>query len=147
GRRHTRRGHPQGRRPGAGTMRRSTAQIIEDALWEATRAALGSRPFRQGGLAAAITERSRRYTSERELLAAPLTGSSSADDLAARGLFFTVAAAGRRTVPPAELERADLLSAGGLRLLDLGAGCGAMSFGALELAARRGVPLSVTAID
>src|SRR5690606_10611774 len=34
-----------------------------------------------------------------------------------------------------------------VRLLDLGAGCGAMSFGALELAARRGVPLSVTAID
>src|SRR5205814_231565 len=71
-------------------------QSLEDAVWEATRAELGELTE----LAAAVVDRSRRYTSERERLGAP---EHPEGDLAARATFFTVADAMKVTVPLGEL--------------------------------------------
>ena len=51
----------------------------------------------------AVVDRSRRYTSEREALAAPADRNS---DLAARALFFTIADAAKPALPLLELARA-----------------------------------------
>jgi ribosomal protein RSM22 (predicted rRNA methylase) len=77
-------------------------------------------------LVAAIVDRSRAYTSERERIGA-LRGDA---DLAARAVFFSVADAAKVMVPLAELDGLGLLPASKpLRVLDVGAGVGAMSLG------------------
>lgn len=123
---------------------------VEEALWHAAEASLPRSALAHAALVAAVVERSRRYTSERELLDEPMGGAQEAADLAARALFFGVADAAKVTVPMAELERAGLVPAGApLRLLDLGAGAGAMTLGtaAYLASAGRTVDLTVAAVD
>lgn len=86
-------------------------------------------PLPNPALVRAIVDRSKRYTSERGQLAADPAG-----DLAARARFFTIADAMKIAVPLGELAARDALpvrSDRPLRVLDLGAGCGAMSLGLL----------------
>jgi ribosomal protein RSM22 (predicted rRNA methylase) len=110
---------------------------IEDALWDAARAHLPPEIVGGAGLTAAVVDRSRRYTSERERLSQP---ASAVGDLAARALFFTVVDAAKILVPLAELASQNLLPRGDLvRIVDVGAGCGAMTLGALGALAGAGV--------
>ena len=123
---------------------------VEEALWHAAAASLPPAALAHGELVRAVVERSRRYTSERELLDEPMGGAQEAADLAARALFFGVADAAKMSVPLAELDRSDLVPARApLRLLDLGAGAGAMTLGAAGYLASTGraVDLAVTAVD
>lgn len=129
-------------RPGA-------AAAIEDALWDAARRHLPAHLVGGPALTAAVVDRSRRYTSDRERLAAPARGHAEAD-LAARALFFTVADAPKATIVLDELgDHVAWTGDAPLRVLDLGAGCGAMTLGALAHAAAAGAtrPLAVDAID
>jgi len=117
---------------------------IEQALWAAARARLRSGALREDVLERAVVARSRLYTSDRE----PLEPGNDCDersasegearapdaeqDLAARALFFTVADAAKIQVPLAELGQRGLLpQAAPLRVVDVGAGAGAMSLGAI----------------
>jgi len=100
---------------------------LEDVVHAATRAALGEAPLATAALIKAIIDRSRRYTSERDRPAADPIG-----DLAARAMFFTIADAMKIAIPLGELaHRGALPAARPLRIIDLGAGCGAMSLGAI----------------
>jgi len=100
---------------------------LEEVVRAAARAALGDEPLATAALARAIVDRSRRYTSERDRPAADRAG-----DLAARAAFFTIADAMKIAIPLGELARRGALPAARpLRIVDLGAGCGAMSLGAL----------------
>ncbi|HWO18056.1 MAG TPA: small ribosomal subunit Rsm22 family protein [Kofleriaceae bacterium] len=106
----------------------------------AARAELGDAPLATGALVRSIVDRSLRYTSERERLAAP---ADRTGDLAARAAFFTIADAMKVAVPLGELcGRGALPARRPLRVVDLGAGCGAMSLGLLAaLGARLGARL------
>jgi ribosomal protein RSM22 (predicted rRNA methylase) len=116
---------------------------LEDAVYAAAAAVVGAAALEPAALARAIIDRSRRYTSERERLAAP---ADRVADLAARAAFFTLADAMKLAIPLAELgSRGALPQHTPLRIVDLGAGCGAMSLGAL--AALPCTPLEITAID
>ncbi len=117
---------------------------LEEALWDAARVELPSWALEMKTLAPAIVARSHRYTDERETLDAPLAGRAREADLAARALFFSVADAAKIELPIAELDARGLL-AEKLRVLDVGAGAGAMTLGLI--AARPGRVSSVTAID
>src|SRR5215468_4782990 len=115
---------------------------LEGAVHAATRAALGDAALGTGALIRAIVDRSRRYTSERDRPAADRTA-----DLAARAMFFTVADAMKLAVPLGELAgRGALPAVRPLRIVDLGAGCGAMSLGAIA-ALPAGVAIDIVAID
>jgi precorrin-6B methylase 2 len=115
---------------------------VEEAIHAATRAALGDAPLATAPLIRAIVDRSRRYTSERDRSAADRTA-----DLAARAMFFTVTDAMKIAIPLGELAgRGALPRARPLRIVDLGAGCGAMSLGAI-VALPPGVAVEITAID
>jgi precorrin-6B methylase 2 len=115
---------------------------LEEVVHAAARAALGDAPLTTAALTRAIVDRSRRYTSERDRPAADPTG-----DLAARAMFFTVADAMKIAIPLGELvHRGALPAARPLRIVDLGAGCGAMTLGAL-VALPAGVAVDVLAID
>ncbi len=119
------------------------ARELETAVREATAATLGADRLATATLTRAIVDRSLRYTSERDRLAAPRDPDG---DLAARAAFFTIADAAKIALPIAELESRDALPARRpLRVTDVGAGCGAMSLGLT--AALPGVALEVTAID
>jgi len=109
---------------------------LEDVVHAAARAALGDAPLATAALTKAIIDRSRRYTSERDRPATDRTG-----DLAARAMFFTVADAMKIAIPLGELRhRGALPAATPLRIVDLGAGCGAMSLGAIVALTAPGVP-------
>ena len=111
-------------------------------MYGAARAALGDAPLKPGALVRAIQDRSARYTTDRARLAAP---ADKVGDLAARAAFFTIADAMKIAIPVGELAgRAALPAARPLRVIDLGAGCGAMSLG---LVVATDVPLAITAID
>jgi ribosomal protein RSM22 (predicted rRNA methylase) len=100
---------------------------LEDAVRHAAINAVGAGLLGDAALAAAVVDRSRRYTSARELLAQP---SNPRADLAARAAFFTLADALKPAVALAELRgRGALPSGRPLRVVDVGAGCGAMSLG------------------
>lgn len=115
---------------------------VEEAIHAATRAALGDAPLATAPLTRAIVDRSRRYTSERDRPASDRTA-----DLAARAMFFTIADAMKIAIPLGELAgRGALPRARPLRIVDLGAGCGAMSLGAIA-ALPAGVAVEITAID
>lgn len=117
----------------------------EDALWAAAEDVLGPEPLRQAVLAPAILARSERYTTRRDALGEHLRGAAATRDLAARALFFGVADLGKVAIPVDELARSGRLPARDpLRVLDLGAGAGAMTLG---LAAATSRALDVVAID
>jgi ribosomal protein RSM22 (predicted rRNA methylase) len=123
---------------------------IEEALRHAVAVHIDERDRRGGALTRAIVRRSHLYTSERaELLEREPERGPSAADVAARALFFSVADAAKVFVPMAELAGRGLLPTGRpLRVLDIGAGAGAMTLGVLAFAAEHGVTeLSVRAID
>ncbi len=103
---------------------------------------MGAAPLATSALIRSIQDRSERYTTDRARLAAP---TDRAGDLAARAVFFTIADAMKVAVPFRELVYRDALPAARpLRVIDLGAGCGAMSLGLLASTA---IPLAITAID
>lgn len=115
---------------------------IEEALYAATRTVVGDAQLATGALVEAVRDRSARYTSDRARLARP---ASPAADLAARAVFFTITDAPKIAIPIAELaSRSALPAARPLRVVDLGAGCGAMSLG---LVAALAAPVELVAID
>src|SRR5215470_12051056 len=118
----------------------------EDLLWDAVRDEVGAGATVGPALVTAIQARTRRYTDARERLHERLGGADSDRDLAARALFFTVADAPKIAIPLAELDGRGLLPRSELRVLDVGAGAGAMTLGLL---AHRGAagPTRVTAVD
>ena len=117
---------------------------LEDVVRTATREALGEAPLVTAALTHAIVDRSRRYTSERDRAAADPTG-----DLAARALFFTICDAMKIAIPLGELHhRGAMPATRPLRIVDLGAGCGAMSLGAIAaLPPGEATRLEILAID
>ena len=120
---------------------------LEEVVRAAARAALGDGPLATAALTAAIVDRSRRYTSERDRPPADRTA-----DLAARAMFFTIADAMKIAIPLGELyHRGAVPAARPLRIVDLGAGCGAMSLGAIAalgaLGASGEIPLDILAVD
>jgi precorrin-6B methylase 2 len=115
---------------------------LEEVVHAATRAALGDAPLATAALTRSILDRSRRYTSERDRLTADRTG-----DLAARAMFFTIADAMKIAIPLGELLHRDAVPAARpLRIVDLGAGCGAMSLGAIATLPSE-LALDILAID
>ena len=123
---------------------------VPPALEDAVYAAIGDALPPTGALVRAIVDRSKRYTSERDKLAQRDDG-----DLAARAAFFTIADAMKIAIPIGELARCGVVPAARpLRVVDLGAGCGAMSLG-LVAALREGAvgeparepALEIVAID
>jgi len=127
---------------------------VEDALWDAARRHLSADVVGGSALTGAVVDRSLRYTSEREHLASPTSGLAADRDLAARALFFTVADVPKAAAVLAELEPS-LDGDAPLRVLDLGAGCGAMSLGLIVHAAAAHAatgrapprPIAIEAID
>ncbi|HEY4177569.1 MAG TPA: small ribosomal subunit Rsm22 family protein [Kofleriaceae bacterium] len=113
---------------------------LEDVVYAAAASVVGDRALTTSPLLEAIRDRSARYTSDRDRLAKP---ASPTGDLAARAVFFTLADAPKIGIPLRELAARSALPAR-LRVVDLGAGCGAMSLGAL---AALNAPLEITAID
>ena len=100
---------------------------LEDAVREAARDVVGDASLASAALARAIVDRSARYTSDRDRLAAP---ADRTGDLAARAAFFTIADAFKIAIPLAELAgRGALPARRPLRVVDVGAGCGALGLG------------------
>jgi len=120
--------------------------VVDPAIEAVVRAAaadvVGEPRLAAAALARAVVDRSRRYTSDRDRLARP---DDPLADLAARAAFFTVADAAKIAVPLAELAGREALPARDpLRVVDVGAGCGAMSLGAASALPRA---LAIVAID
>jgi ribosomal protein RSM22 (predicted rRNA methylase) len=114
---------------------------LEAAVLAAAREVVGEAALQTAPLVRAIVDRSERYTSERDRLAKP---ADPRGDLAARAAFFTICDAMKIAIPLAELARRDALPARRpLRVVDLGAGCGALSLGL----ATRVRELDILAID
>jgi hypothetical protein len=115
-------------------------------VWAAARAQLGEAPLTTSALTRAIVDRSLRYTSERDQLATP---TDRTGDLAARAVFFTIADAMKLAVPLGELAgRGAIPARRPLRVVDLGAGCGAMSLGLVAvLAAEPGAAVPEAALS
>jgi ribosomal protein RSM22 (predicted rRNA methylase) len=117
---------------------------LEDAVYAATRGAVGDAALATSALTRAIVDRSERYTSDRQRLAQPTDRTA---DLAARAAFFTIADAMKVAIPIGELvQRGALPAHRPLRVLDVGAGCGAMTLG-LIATLDPAVALEVVAID
>jgi len=112
---------------------------LEQAVLAAARDVLGDAPFAAAALHRAVVDRSERYTSERDRLAKP---ADRVGDLAARAAFFTIADAVKIQIPLAELRNRGALPAT-LRVVDLGAGCGALGLGL----AATGLGFRYTAFD
>jgi SAM-dependent methyltransferase len=125
--------------------------IVEEALAAAARRRLPPELCGGAALTAAVVDRSRRYTSERENLADPGGARASLADLAARALFFTVADAAKVHLPLGELASGALPGPAGflggetLTVLDVGAGCGAMTLGLVTWLAAHAPHLRVRA--
>ncbi len=125
-------------------------QEIEDALWSAARELLPVSALDRKRLLRAITERTALYTTQRDELQDVAGLVQPASDLAARSLFFTVADAAKIAIPLSELASRSLLPKGERwRVLDLGAGAGAMGLGVLSFAADHhpGIALDIDAVD
>ena len=98
---------------------------LEEAVHAAASNVVGDAALATGPLTRAIVDRSKRYTSERDRLSARGEG-----DLAARAAFFTIADAMKIAIPIGELAgRGAIPPRRPLRVVDLGAGCGALSLG------------------
>ncbi|GAB4517653.1 MAG: hypothetical protein Tsb0020_36240 [Haliangiales bacterium] len=130
---------------------------VEASLRAAAESVLPAGLCRGATLRQAILDRSRRLTrergDEREPIAA-LTHREANADLAAHALFFAPADAAKVMIPLAELNSRGLLGAGTradapLRVLDVGAGPGAMTLGALDFLRTVGFakPLQLRAVD
>ena len=119
---------------------------VEDVLHAATASALPAALLMPAALTAAVVDRSRRYTSERDRLATPADARA---DLAARALFFSVADAAKVALPLAELAAQVAWPPATLRIVDVGAGCGAMSLGVLAAlhAAGHAPAIELTLLD
>lgn len=121
---------------------------LEEAVYAATRDVVGDGPLATAALTRAIVDRSKRYTSERANLSAPTDRTA---DLAARAAFFTIADAMKIAIPLGELANRGLLPARRpLRIVDVGAGCGAMSLGivaSVQTDATGEAAFEITAID
>ncbi|MFH0903354.1 MAG: small ribosomal subunit Rsm22 family protein [Pseudomonadota bacterium] len=119
----------------------------EDSLWAAVRSCLPSRVLEQRSLVAAIQRRTVLYTTARDRLGHELPSAQRPADLAARAVFYAVADAPKVSVPVTDLCSRGLLLAGGgrLRVLDLGAGTGAMTIGLAAALPDR--VLDATAVD
>jgi SAM-dependent methyltransferase len=111
---------------------------LEAVLWDVARARLPAGRLQPRALAAAIAEQSERYTTRREELDRAGAGAL----LAARLLFFGPSDAARLEVPLAELGAVAPLPPR-LRVLDLGAGTGAMTLGLASYLRRRGTAAEV----
>ncbi|MBK9072631.1 MAG: hypothetical protein IPL79_16775 [Myxococcales bacterium] len=122
------------------------APELEEALRRAAAAEVQGAALAPARLHASVIERSLRYTSERQALA---KGRDNDDDLAARAVFFSVADAPKLWQPLAELLRvAPAFASSPLVVLDIGAGCGAMSLGLIAAAAALGCPaLTLRLVD
>jgi ribosomal protein RSM22 (predicted rRNA methylase) len=122
---------------------------VEAVLWNATQQALPPAMCSGGTLRQAVIDRSRRYTEERVEMGTPLSGREHDADLAAHALFFAPADAAKILIPLAELHGRGLVPGGPLRILDVGAGPGAMTLGALDFLHRSGhrAAISVHAVD
>jgi Mitochondrial small ribosomal subunit Rsm22 len=136
-------------------------QLVEDALHAAAGPLAEKAARLPHWFADAVVDRSRRYTSEREAIhKAP----DREADLAARALFFSPVDAAKIAAPLAELVRArggELLGAPGaagsvgaagaagaaVRVVDLGAGCGAMSLGLLATVGALAPRWEITLVD
>lgn len=115
---------------------------IEDAVLAAAREVIGEAALTTKALVPAILDRSARYTTDRNRLS---NASDPTADLAARAAFFTIADAMKIAVPIGELRgRGAIPARAPLRIVDIGAGCGAQSLG---LATQHHGPLSIVAID
>ncbi len=115
---------------------------FEDKIYAVARELIGDAALATGPLVRSIVDRSKRYTSDRAKLAQP---ADPIGDLAARAVFFTIADAMKLAIPLGELARRSALPAARpLRVVDLGAGCGAMGLGLL---ASLGAPFELVAID
>ncbi|MGE0868784.1 MAG: small ribosomal subunit Rsm22 family protein [Kofleriaceae bacterium] len=113
-------------------------------MYDAATKVVGAAPLATAVLKHAIVDRSRRYTSDRTRLSAP---ADQRGDLAARAAFFTIADAMKIAVPLGELAgRGALPARRPLRVLDIGAGCGAMSLGMIATL-DPSIPLEITALD
>ena len=128
---------------------------IEDALYTAAAMRLTAATLRPSALHAAIVDRSKRYTSDRDALSAP---SNRDADLAARAVFFSGADCLKVALPLHELgamnigpmARANTVGdESPLRVVDLGAGCGAMSLGFLACIDANSFtrPIRITLVD
>lgn len=119
---------------------------LEAAAWRVARRRHG--PVRQREIAQQVAEISRRYNRPE---GEPLNLSPGLPGRMARLLFFTMADLPKVLLPLAELERAGRLPPGDapLRVLDLGAGYGALTLGLLLHRAVRGErgPVSLLAMD
>jgi len=119
---------------------------LEEVVYAAAAGVVGE--ISASELAAAVVDRSKRYTSDRDRLSAP---TDKRMDLAARAMFFTLADAMKVAIPLAELASQNAIPARRpLRVVDVGAGCGAMSLGLvthLVSDARGGAAFDITAID
>lgn len=125
-------------------------QEVEDALWAAARSQLPPMALDRKRLLRAIAERTALYTSERHALRAAAGQEMPSTDLAARALFFGVADAAKISIPLHELAGRGLLPPGqAWRILDLGAGAGAMGLGVLSYAADHhpGLRVQIDAVD
>ena len=124
-------------------------QLVEDALHAAAGPLAEKAARLPHWFADAVVDRSRRYTSEREAIhKAP----DREADLAARALFFSPVDAAKISAPLAELVRARGGSLGvsldqPVRVVDLGAGCGAMSLGLLATAGALAPRWEITLVD
>ena len=115
---------------------------LEAAVYAAARDVVGDAPLATGALSRAVIDRSKRYTSDRDRVPADRTA-----DLAARAAFFTIADAIKIAIPLGELAgRGALPARRPLRVVDLGAGCGAMSLG-LIASLPADTELEIVAID
>ncbi len=122
-------------------------KVFEDAVWAAAEKVVGKKSLAQGKLIPAIQSRSMLYTEERGELAVR-KGRAEESDMAARAVFFTVCDAAKVLIPMTELERAGVAPRDEVRVLDLGAGAGAMTMGLWSWFAQRSqAKLKVSAID
>lgn len=125
-------------------------QEIEDALWLAAQKRLRKASLERKTLVRAIADRTLLYTTGRQELANVARSSSTEADLAARALFFTIADAAKISIPLNELEGRELLPKGkSWKVLDLGAGAGAMGLGLLSFASTNvpGLSVAIDAVD
>ena len=129
-------------------MQWKCSQLVEDAFWHAAKAELNPRALVRKTLVRSVIQRSEMYTTKRE----SLQGSSrhSDMDLAARALFFSIADAAKISIPLGELESKSHLpglDGGQVRILDIGAGAGAMTLGIAEFYQKHDVALTSHMVD
>ncbi len=118
---------------------------LDEAIAAAAQAALPASATSLNHLLAGISSVSDRYVTERERLADPRPDNPA--ERAARALFFLPADLIKIHVPLAELDAAQAIPAGPLRILDLGCGLGTLSIGLLGYLGPRAAHATITLSD